>query len=105
MAATDLEAVAEKMGVTAAGQRFFFKKSSLRLAFLLRVDGLAFFFFLLSTAKGTLCLVSREKEKVEAMLREKLISIPWLVSAWQKSKHLTAKEELASPIAVILAYF
>ena len=105
MAATDLEAVAEKMGVTAAGQRFFFKKSSLRLAFLLRVDGLAFFFFLiLSKAKGVLCLVSREKEKVEPMLREKLISIPWLVSAWQKSKHLMAKEELASPIAVILVY-
>ena len=105
VAATDLEAVAEEMGVTAAGQRFFFKKSRLRLAFLLRVDGLAFFFFLLSKAKGTLCLVSREKEKVEPMLREKLISKPWLVSAWQKSKHLTAKEELASPIAVILVYF
>ena len=105
MAATELEAVAEEMGVTASGQRFFFKKSRLRLAFLLRVDGLAFFFFLLSKAKGTLCLVSREKEKVEPMLREKLISKPWLVSAWQKSKHLMAKEELASSTAVILAYF
>ena len=52
VAAIDLEAVAEEMGVTTAGQRFFFKKSSLRLAFLLRVDGLAFFFFLLSMAKG-----------------------------------------------------
>ena len=105
VAATDLEAVAEKMGVTAAGQRFFFKKSSLRLAFLLRVDGLVFFFFLISKAKGALCLVSREKEKVEPMLREKLISKPWLVSAWQKSKHLMAKEELASSTAVILVYF
>ena len=36
-----------------------------RRAFLLRVDGLAFFFFLLSKAKGTLGLVSREKEKVD----------------------------------------
>ena len=42
-AATDFEAVAEEIGVAAAGQRFFFKNSSLRLAFLLRVDGLAFF--------------------------------------------------------------
>ena len=104
-AATDFEAVAEEIGVAAAGQRFFFKNSSLRPAFLLKVDGLAFFFFLLSKAKGTLCLVSREKEKVEPMLREKLISKPWLVSAWQKSKHLMAKEELASSTAVILAYF
>ena len=105
VAATELEAVAEEMGVTAAGQRFLFKKSFLRLAFLLRVDGLAFFFFLLSTAKGILCLVSREKEKVEPILREKLISMPWLVTAWQKSKHLVAKEELASHIAVILVHF
>ena len=29
----------------------------------------------------------------------------WLVSAWQKSKHLVAKEELASHIAVILVHF
>ena len=104
-AATDFEAVAEEIGVAAAGQRFFFKNSSLRPAFLLKVDGLAFFFFLLSKAKGTLGLVSREKEKVEPMLREKLISMPWLVSAWQKSKHLMAKEELASSAAVILVYF
>ena len=39
VAATELEAVAEEMGVTAAGQRFFFKKSALRLAFLLAVQG------------------------------------------------------------------
>ena len=52
-AATDFEAVAEEIGVAAAGQRFFFKNSSLRPAFLLKVDGLAFFFFLLSKAKDT----------------------------------------------------
>ena len=62
-------------------------------------------FFLLSKAKGTLGLVSREKAKVEPMLREKLISMPWLVSVWQKSKHLMAKGELASSTAVILVYF
>ena len=58
----------------------------MRLAFLLRVDGLAFFFFLLSKAKGTLCLVSREKEKVEPMLREKLLSMPWLVTVSKVSE-------------------
>ena len=92
-----MEAVAEKMGVTAAGERFFFKKSSLRLAFLLRVEGLAFFlFFFGAKAKGAFCLVSKEKEKVELMVREKLISMPWLVSDWQKARHLMAREESVS---------
>ena len=102
-----MEAVAEEMGVTAAGQRFFFKKSSLRLAFLLRVEGLAFFFFFffVAKAKGAFCLVSKEKEKVELMVREKLISMPWLVSDWQKARHLMAREESVSPTAVILVYF
>ena len=104
MTGTGLEAVAEKMGVTAAGQRFFFKKSSLRLAFLLRVEGLAFFFFV-AKAKGAFCLVSKEKEKVELMVSEKLISMPWLVSDWQKARHLMAREESVSPTAVILVYF
>ena len=100
-----MEAVAEKMGVTAAGQCFFFKKSSLRLAFLLRVEGLAFFFFFVAKAKGAFCLVSKEKEKVELMVREKLIPMPWLVSDWQKARHLMAREESVSPTAVILVYF
>ena len=30
--------------------------------------------------------------------------MPWLVSVWQKSKHLMAKEELALSTAVILVY-
>ena len=106
VAAISLEAVAEEMGVTAAGQCFFFKKSSLRLAFLLRVEGLAFFlFFFGAKAKGAFCLVSKEKEKVELMVREKLISMPWLVSDWQKARHLMAREESVSPTAVILVYF
>ena len=90
------------MGVTAAGQRFFFKKSRLRLAFLLRVDGLAFFFFLLSKAKGTLCLVSREKEKLEPIEMENLKDWPWLASAWQNSMHLEAREESSSVILGLL---
>ena len=106
MTGTGLEAVAEEMGVTAAGQRFFFKKSSLRLAFLLRVEGLAFFF--VAKAKGGFCLdqvSTKKKEKVELMVREKLISMPWLVSDWQKARHLMAREESVSPTAVILVYF
>ena len=47
-------------------------------------------------------LVSREKENVEPIEREKLKALPWLASAWQKSKHLDAKEESLSTTAVIL---
>ena len=32
-------------------------------------------------------LLSREKENLESMLREKLKALPWLASAWQKAKH------------------
>ena len=46
-------------------------------------------------------LVSMEKENVEPIEREKLKTVPWLVSAWQKSRHLEAKEESLSPTAVI----
>ena len=64
-----------------------------------------FFFFFVAKAKGAFCLVSTEKEKVELMVREKLISMPWLVSDWQKARHLMAREESVSPTAVILVYF
>ena len=62
---------------------FFFKNSSLRLMFLLRVDGLTFFLALLG--RVSLLLVSNEKEKVEPMAREKLKTMPWLVSDWQRA--------------------
>ena len=52
--------------MTAAGCCFFSKNSFLRLAFLLRVEGLLF--FLVPGDKGALPLVSREKEKVEPIL-------------------------------------
>ena len=81
---------------------FLLKNSSLRLMFLLKVDGLAFFLALLGRA--SLLLVSREKEKVEPMLREKLNAMPWQVSAWQRARHCVAKEESASPTSVILSY-
>ena len=82
-----------------------FKNSSLRLAFLLIVDGLGIFLgvaLLLVSKAGTFSLVSREKEKAEPIEREKLKALPWLVSIWQKSKHLKAKEESLSTAVILL---
>ena len=79
-----------------------FRKASLRLAFLLMVDGLGFFLSgILAWISKASPLVSREKEKFELMVRENLNAKPWLFSAWQKSKHLLAKS--VSPTAVILS--
>ena len=80
------------------------RNSALRLAFRLRVDGLGFFLadvILLVSKFGTSSLVSREKLKSDPSVRENLKALPWLVSAWQKSKHLVAKEVSLSPTAVI----
>ena len=78
---------------------FLALNSSLRLAFLRSVEGLAFFL-----VNGALLLVvSKEKEKVGPTEREKLKTWPWLANAWQKSMHLEAREELSSPTAHILA--
>ena len=77
-----------------------FKYSSFRLAFLLRVEGLAFF---LTSGLAAFFLVSREKENPEVMVKEKLKAWPWLASAWQKSMHLEAREVSTSTTAVILA--
>ena len=57
---------------------FFFRNSSLLLAFLLWVEGLDLFFTRVEFT--SLFLVSREKEKVEFIVREKLKSLPWLAS-------------------------
>ena len=64
---------------------FFLKNSSLRLAFLLWVEGLVRFFPRVGFT--LLSRVSREKEKEELMVRLKLKSLPWLVSVWQKARH------------------
>ena len=89
---------------TTAGKDFFIKNSCLRLAFLLSADGL----FLVLAGKVSLPpLVSKEKVKVEPMVRENLNPLPWLASALQKSMHLVAKKE-SSPLeaAVIVdTYF
>ena len=53
---------------------FFFKNSALLLAFLLWVDGLVR--FLARVAFTSLSLVSKEKEKVEPILRLKLKLLP-----------------------------
>ena len=66
---------------------FLLRNSILRLAFLLCVEGLSFF---LSTgsAASALLLVSKEKEKLVPMFREKWKVLPWVASAWQNSMHL-----------------
>ena len=74
------------------------------MAFLLCVGGLDLLPLVLSKA-SPLFLASREKEKVEPILREKLKAKPWLANVWQRSRHLVAKEDSHSPTAVILVYF
>ena len=78
---------------------FFKRNSSRRLAFLLCVEGLAF--FLATNVAPALPLVSKEKVKVGPMLRVKWKVRPWLASAWQNSMHLEAREQSASPAVAI----
>ena len=67
-------------------QVFFRKNSSLLLALRLKVDGVFFFFFAEEEAASP--LVSKEKEKLAPMFREKWKALPWVASAWQNSMHL-----------------
>ena len=93
-AATGVVSTVVALGEISAGESeaedeeklsFFLKNSSLRLAFLLWVEGLVLFF---PRVEFTfLSRVSREKEKEELMVRLKLKSLPWLVSVWQKARH------------------
>ena len=74
-AVTCVEAGVSSAGVSKADEgdtklSFFFINSSLRLAFLLIVEGLGFF---LSKANS---FESKEKEKPEARVRENLIALP-----------------------------
>ena len=69
-----------RLNTTFGGHRYryrvlplFFRKASLRLAFLPRVDGLAFFLVLPGLSEvRLLSFASREKEIVEPILRENL---------------------------------
>ena len=73
---------------------FFFRYSSFRLALLLIVDGLGFFFFFIFFSAFCLLeassLVSREKLK-EPTFSAKLNDRFWLTNAWQSPKHFAAK--------------
>ena len=65
---------------------------SLRLAFLLMVDGLGFFLgTYLTWMSEVSTFVSREKEKEGPMATEMLKTWSWLASAWQNSKHLESR--------------
>ena len=76
---------------------FLFRNWALRLAFRLFAEGLIF--FLVTGGVTTLKpLLSREKENLESMLREKLKALPWLASAWQKAKHWEVREDSSSHI-------
>ena len=72
------------------GSVFLFRNSSFRLWFLLNLEGLAPF-FTETAPSAVVFLVSREKEKEEAMEREMLNVCPMLVSAWQKSRHFVTR--------------
>ena len=73
---------------------FFFRYSSFRLALLLIVDGLGFFFFFIFFSAFCLLeassLVSREKLK-EPTFSAKLNDRFWLTNAWQSPKHFAAR--------------
>ena len=54
---------------------------------------------------GVHCPLSRAKAKLEPTVRENLKAKPWLISVWQRSRHLEARADSFSPTAVILVYF
>ena len=83
---------------------FLFRNSSLRLAFLLWVEGLCF--FLVPVLFTSFLLVSKAKEKMDPMEREKLIAWPWLASDWQNAMHSETREESSLLTEAILwSYF
>ena len=101
VAATGVEAGGPPAGVSATDGEgetklsFFFRNSSLLLAFLLWVEGLILF---LSTVDFALIpLVSKEKEK-EVLVSLKLKALPWLANVWQKARHWDTKEESISAV-------
>ena len=72
------------------------------MAFLRRVEGLAFFLMTLLVTTSLL-LVSKEKEKEVPMAMEMLKVCPCLASAWQKSRHLESRggESTSSSPAIL----
>ena len=87
---------------------FLFRNSCLRFAFLLRVDGLFLGPCLVLAGKvSLLSFVSKEKVKVEPMVRTNLKSLPCFASAWQKSMHLVSREESRpfEGVVIVECYF
>ena len=85
--------------------RLLARNSPLLLAFLRRVEGLAFFLvtWLVTTS---LLLVSKEKEKEVPKAMEMLKVCPCLASAWQKSRHLESRGvSLLRPHQTFWLYF
>ena len=80
------------------GSDLFFRNSALRLPFLRIAEGL----FLFTASGVNFSLVSKEKQKEDPMVSEKVKDLLWPASAWQKSMHLEAREE--SAVAIFLRY-
>ena len=77
------------------------------LAFLLTVEGLFFFRFVLPLVSKGSFFDSSENVNPDPRVSEKEKGIPWLPSAWQNSMHLMANvDSLSLETAVIVkAYF
>ena len=74
---------------------FLGRNCSFLLAFLLRVEGLGFFLAQMAE-RSSFPLVSRERVKLEPMVREKVKGVPLSTSAWQRSRHLDLTLESTS---------
>ena len=86
-------------------QVFFRKNSSLLLALRLKVDGVFFFFFAEEEAASP--LVSKEKEKLVPIFREKEKDNDLPASIWQKSRHWDARKasSFTGTVAIFAPYF
>ena len=86
-------------------QVFFRKNSSLLLALRLKVDGVFFFFFAEEEAASP--LVSKEKEKLVPIFREKEKDEDLPASIWQKSRHWDARKasSFTGIVAIFTVYF
>ena len=90
---------------TGAGEASFFcKNCSLLLALRLKVDGVCFFF---AEEKVASPLVSKEKEKLVPIFREKEKDNDLPASFWQKSRHWDARKasSFTGTVAIFAAYF
>ena len=87
---------------TGAVEAFFCKNCSLLLALRLKVDGVCFFFFFVE-GKSPSPLVSKEKEKLVPIFREKEKDSDLPTCNWQKSRHWDAYK--ASSFTGVVAIF